>query len=318
MLASPGLKQTLITTAGSLIATALQNGRPPAVAAPSNEPTAVAAVTWVGLPDVIAQWRPVLRRLGFTLSLHSVFCHQSPQVTFTDKNNGPQQCELADLLIVVDEEVSGTIRDRRAVFVQAKMFSTGGTISITASSRDQLELYETWPLFTFVSGPYQKIARDFTAAGQPGSSGESGRYGGIDLPQKASLWENIVPSTTPAMRRGNGMELARFVAGMVVGDAAAGREAKAGGSDDWSMTVDEILSITAGQSVRLAASIGQGVSRPRGETSLIFVIRDTADFAASGLPLSPPSGDPPGDDTILASGPEGGISFVRLIFARAD
>jgi hypothetical protein len=317
MLASPGLKQNLITAAGSLIATALQNGRPPAVAKPCNEPTAVAAVTWVGLPDVVAQWRPVLRRLGFTLSLHSVFCHQSPQVSFNDKNNAPQLCELADLLIVVDEKVSGTIRDRRAVFVQAKMFS-GGKISITALSRDQLELYETWPLLTFVSGPYQKIARDFTATGQPGSSSESGRYGGIDLPQNAPLWENIVPSTTPAMRRGNGMELARFVAGMVVGDAAVGRAAKAGGSDDWSMTVDEILSITAGQSVWLAASIGKGVSRPRGETSPIFVTPNMADFAASSMPPAPPSGGPPGDDTILASGPEEGISFVRLIFARAD
>ena len=175
MLASSGLKGKLISAAGSSVANALRNGDPngnPAVAAPSNEPTAVGAVTWVAMPNVVAQWRPILLPLGFQVSLHSVFCHQSPQVEFTDRNGKRQQCELADLLIVVDESAAGTVRDRRAVFVQAKKFSASGVISISAASRDQLELYEFWPTFRFVSGPYRPIARDFTANGQPGLSTE--------------------------------------------------------------------------------------------------------------------------------------------------
>ena len=297
MLKSSGLKQNLINAAGRLVAAALQKGNPPAVASPSNEPTAVAAVTWVAMPDIVAQWRPVLRPLGFKIALHSVFCHQSPQVSFLDRSGKTQRCELADLLIVVDETASGAIQDRRAVFVQAKMFSASGVISISTASRDQLELYELWPSFSFVSGPYKPVPRDFAGSGQPGSSNESGRYGGIDLPPTAPLWEHIVPSTTPAMRRGNGIELAEFVAGMVVGDAGIGREALASGQDEWSMTVDEILSITAAQSVTLVASLGPGGTHPRGVTSL------------ASLGGSPPPDD---DSTLLAGGPDRGISFVHV------
>jgi hypothetical protein len=64
MLTSSGLKQNLINAAGSLVAAALHKGNPPTVAAPTNEPTAVAAVTWTAMPDVVAQWRPVLRPSG--------------------------------------------------------------------------------------------------------------------------------------------------------------------------------------------------------------------------------------------------------------
>jgi hypothetical protein len=310
MLTSSGLKQNLINAAGSLVAAALLKGNPPTVAAPKNEPTAVAAVTWVAIPDVVARWRPVLRPLGFQIALHSVFCHQSPQVRFVDQNGKTQQCELADLLIVVDETASGAIQDRRAVFVQAKMFSSNGVISISAASRDQLELYEYWPSFNFVSGPYKPVPRDFAGSGQPGSTNESGRYGGIDLPPTAPLWEQIVPSTNPAMQRGIGMELAEFVAGMVVGDAGIGREAQSSGNDDWSMTVDEILSVTAAQSVMLAASLGAGVPHPRGVTSLA---RDIGYISAKRT-LAGLFGDPPPDDgiTFIGRGPERGISFVHV------
>ena len=90
----------------------------------------------------------------------------------TGSRNG---ASFADLLIVVDKTASGAIRDRRAVFVQAEDFLSHGVISISATSRHQLELYEFWP-FSFVSGPYKPVARDFAASGQPGSSSESGRW----------------------------------------------------------------------------------------------------------------------------------------------
>lgn len=181
------------------------------------------------------------------------------------------------------------------MFVQAKIFSATGVISITPSSHDQLELYEFWHSFSFVSGPYSSVSRDFAASGQPGSSSKSGRYGGIDLPPTAPLWEHVVPSNHPPMGRGGGIELTEFVAGMVVGDAGVGREAQASGSDDWSMTVDEILSITAAQSVTLAASLGPGATRPRGVTTTALVGGRT----------------PPPDSTLLG-GADRGISFVHV------
>jgi hypothetical protein len=296
VLTSSGLKSNLITAAGSSVATTLRSGNPPTYKAPSDEPSAVAAVTWVAMPDVVALWRPVLRPLGFQISLHSVFCHGSPQVSFVDSSGNTQRCELADLLIVVDETASGAVRDRRAVFVQAKIFSAGGVISITAATRDQLELYEYWHSFSFVSGPYSPMSRDFTASAQPGLSSESGRYGGIDLPPTGPLWEQIVPSSSPSMRRGGGIELTEFVAGMVVGDASIGREAIASGTDNWSMTVDEILSVTAAQSVTLTAILGSGGTNPRGVTTTALV---------GGPPPTPP-------DSTLLGGADRGISFVHV------
>ena len=91
-----------------------------------------------------------------------------------------------------------------------------------ASSRDQLELYECWHSFSFVSGPYSSVSRDFAASRQPGSSGQSGRYSGIDLPPTAPLWEHIVPSSHSPMRRGGGIDLTAFVAGMVLETPALG------------------------------------------------------------------------------------------------
>lgn len=289
---------------GPAVVTALQNGNPPMIAAPTSEPTAVAAITWVAMPDLVARWRPVLRP-QFQIALHSVFCHQQPQVSFVDSTGSPQQCELADLLLVVDEVAGGKIRDRRAVFVQAKMFLPRGTISVPAAVKDQLELYEFWPSFQFVYGPYKPVPRDFAAAGQPGRSADSGRYGGIDLPPTAPLWEHVVPSTNPPMRRGSGVELAEFVTGMVVGDPSIGREAHASGHDDWSMTIDEILSITAAQSATLAASFGSGVQHSRGVTSLTLGAQTVAVLMGG-----PP---PPSDDvTLLGRCPERGLSFVHV------
>jgi hypothetical protein len=114
------------------------------------------------------------------------------------------------------------------------------------------------------------------------------------------------------MTRSSGVELAEFVAGMVVGDPSIGRGAHASGHDDWSMTIDEILSITATQSATLVASFGPGVQHPRGVTSLALDAHTVA--VLMGAP-------PPGDDvTLVGQGPERGLSFVhvRLIAVEGE
>jgi hypothetical protein len=45
------------------------------IAAPTNEPTAVAAVTWVATSTIAAAWSPLLRPHGLVAILHGVFCH---------------------------------------------------------------------------------------------------------------------------------------------------------------------------------------------------------------------------------------------------
>ena len=84
---------------------------------PTDEPEAVAAVVSVALPALTAAWKPLLAPQGLTAQIIGVFSHQSPYVTFTDSKGGPQQRELADLLLVVDDLTGGT-PDRRAQLIQ--------------------------------------------------------------------------------------------------------------------------------------------------------------------------------------------------------
>src|SRR5690349_11491931 len=88
--------------------------------APTTEPNAVAAIVSVGLPDAASGWSGVLKPMGYSVNVIGVFCHQTPMASFTDSSGNPQTRELADLLVVIDEKVSGSIQDRRAVLVQAK------------------------------------------------------------------------------------------------------------------------------------------------------------------------------------------------------
>ena len=60
------------------------------------------------------------------------------------------------------------------------------------------------------------------------------------------------------------------------------------------MTVDAILSITAAQSVTLAASLGPGVTHPRGVTTMALV------------------GWAPPPDSTFVGGADRGISFVHV------
>src|SRR5258706_7467198 len=107
----------LESAASPAITSALMHGGA-GVAAPTNEPAAVAALTWVGTPAIAAAWSPILRPLGLALAMQGVFCHGSPQASFSDSSGAPRSCVLADLVIVVDDSSSGTIHDRRALVVQ--------------------------------------------------------------------------------------------------------------------------------------------------------------------------------------------------------
>ena len=193
---------SLAKAAAPAITNALTSGGP-GVKAPTSEPTAVAAITWVATSAIAAAWSPILRPHGLVAVLHGVFCHGSPQVSFTDGSGTARTCELADLLIVADDCTSGSISDRRALLVQAKLFTTVRTISTSGTAAHQLDLYTRWPSFSFTSSAYTATARDFAASGCPGMTSESGRYGGIDLPSRPAVWEHLVP-TTAGMRAGTG------------------------------------------------------------------------------------------------------------------
>lgn len=106
--------------ADNTIRPVLSSGAPGMVATPTTEVGFIAAVVLGGVPAVAAAWGAILNSIGLRLSMVGVFCHQSPMVRFRSGGTN-HRCELADLLVVVDDITGGSIVDRRAVLVQAKM-----------------------------------------------------------------------------------------------------------------------------------------------------------------------------------------------------
>ncbi|WP_165191652.1 hypothetical protein [Caulobacter soli] len=208
-------------------------------AAPTNEPDAVAAVVSAGIPRAAAAWRPILGPLGRRADIVGIFTHCTPKVEFTDGAGDLQHCELADLLIVVDD-VTGASPDRRAMLVQAKQGAPPTKTLTESGDLVQLELLSTWPSFTFYQKPYFRADRDIGASGTPGRVSQSGEYGMIDLQARPPGWAHAAPANPLifAAQSTLGLLLARMVCG------AAGREVTIGGSDPWSDTVETLLQVT--------------------------------------------------------------------------
>ncbi|WP_339110008.1 hypothetical protein [Thioclava sp. GXIMD4216] len=100
---------------------------------PSNEVGFVAAVVRRGVSDIARAWSPLLLPHGLSVGVHGVFCHKSPEATFTDINGKTVKCELADLLVVVEDYLGGRPGRRWAALIQAKMAALGGGKTLTNS-----------------------------------------------------------------------------------------------------------------------------------------------------------------------------------------
>ena len=271
---------------------------------PNSEVGFVAAFVLAGVPAIAKAWRPILRTAGLSVQMAGVFIHQTPQVKFTDSRGIPRKCELADLLIVVDHLTSRGMGRRVAALVQAKMASPSGVTTLRSpGDMVQLELLSTWPPFTmprrFAPGP-----RDFSNCTHSGSLQDCGRYGLIS-PQSSPDWRQSAPSQTISS---GGMQLGTFAARMLgTGQTGFGREAT-GLADDWSRTVDELLTISGGTAFRHAASLG-GRRPLRGSVVTAFVI--DRDYFVLGRPLRrlPPFDTVPED---VEQNDSEGISFVHI------
>ena len=267
------------------------------VAKPHTEPMAVASLVLVGVHDIHQAWQKHLGPHGYKVSMTGVFCHNSPQVKFTDKAGQPQRCELADLLIVIDHQNAGRAVDRRASLVQAKIASGTGDIP-GAHTADQLELLMYWHPFTLPSA-YNQSPRDFKFPASPPTPIMSGSYGGIDLGQPNKLWTQVRPQLV--MNISNGCSLGEFLAAMSMGDSGFGREAivcpppaptqKPLKPEDWSATIAEMLKVTATSPFSLALSIRQ--RRPQRGVTMFGHIPDVfyssmSSAGGDGLTIEPP------------------------------
>lgn len=306
MLALTKREQLAIARATDVqIAHALLHGGGWLAKAPAGEVQAVAAIVSSGLPMSIVAWRAILAPLGLSATLHSVFCHSAPQVSFTDLRGGKRTCELGDLLIVVDHKAAAG-QDRMALLVQAKIMH-GGVIRISppgSTNLDwrQLDLYTRWPDFAFASPGYQpNRTYDLHDVAASYRASYSGRYGGIEL-NTPVRFDNFHPSTLmPSPGIGS---YGQALSGMLVG--RRGRRAVCGGTDDWSMLVDELLTVTFAKST--PASMG---SHSRGLTSF------SVSAGATGLITQGSAATPPLD----AAGEEwlqGPISVCHLTIEDGD
>ena len=299
---------TLETVANDEINSVLRTG---AISVQQSVPTGeagfVAAFVLGAVPAIAAVWKPLLKPHGLSVRMSGVFCHQTPIVSFTDRANVPRRCELADLLVVVDDLTSGTATTRRAVLIQAKMAqASGGQRLTTQGDVTQLDLFSYWPSFMLPPG-FAPGQRDFQNCSHPGLAVECGRYGLIDNPPNPAWHQHAPAVSMPA----GGDELGTFLARMMEGRSSYGREAT-GTRDDWSRTVDELMKVTAG----LAFTYSSGLKgrHPRGNSAVAFVIASD-DYPLVGWASGPPpTGGRP--EQAAEGPPSEGINLVHIGVTR--
>lgn len=273
------------------------------VPATAREPDYVEAVLKYAIPEIAAHWEPIFNHAGRSATFSAVFCHQSPIATYQDSNCNKHRCELADLLVVVDDTTRGALMRRRAVLIQAKMSKSQGRKTLSGvSDLTQLALYSTWPAFELGSG-FPSGLRDFSTCQHPGEDVDCGRYGLIGgLPL---LWRQ----QAPARKMRGGTQLGTFLARMVLNRYGYGREAT-GRADDWSRTVEDLMRITASRILRSPRTeqIGwRGVS--------VSILADSADAVGRRIGSADNEGGGSSgreNDLFEEEIPREGISFLHI------
>jgi hypothetical protein len=305
------LISSLATAADAAINNALLVGAP-GQSKPTGEVGFVAAVVIRGVSDIANAWAPLLRPHGLSVKMSGVFCHQTPRATFTDNHGKIVSCELADLLVVVEDNTGGRLGRRWASLIQAKMAAPGGGQTLVQpGDLRQLDLMSRWPSFTlpknFAPGP-----RDFATCRYHGKPLDCGRYGLIGG-QPSPNWHQQAPARVMPV---GGDRLGSFLARMVeTGQVGYGREAT-GLGDDWSRTVDELMTQTYSQLFTYAA--GFRGRRQRGHSTIAMAMSCPYDpfflWINSGGP--PPSGGRP--DELDDDERPTGISLLRIAIGSDD
>ena len=276
-----------------------------------SEVVAVEVMVRVGMHKVARKWRHTRHFPMAGLVLQTVFTHAAPKVGFTRRNGNAGSCELADLLIVIDDPFTAVPEDRRrAVLVQVKLQAPPAQFRLNrGNERVQFELLSGWPGFKFQASFYKPHTRDLKVG--PVKSAWSGEYGVIEQPQPGSWTQyHIIPgahfSATPPVI--GAVTLGNLLAGMLSGRNGYGRIAVPRSLDPWSETVDELLEVTFARPLR-----GSHPRSKRGRRSdLVF---SNCNCRVDGM--APPTDDigavPPSDVDDDEKWPDGAVNVVRLI-----
>lgn len=298
---------------------------------PSGEVSAVRTMTLDGFDEIAAAWSPIVKAHGYCIDLRAVFCHSSPQVTFKPvphpnypSGNDPRQCELADLLIVIDHvDRLKNVDDRRAVLVQAKILKDGA-VKPRGHEWVQHELLAWLAACKFVDHAYDPRIRKLDRMPLIGFPAQTAEYGGLDLNSSPPEWRHELTQTTAPWFH-SPVSLAAYLALMATGESSCGRDAVRGGADDWSFTVDELLRVTAARPITRRCGVA------RGNDNVVCFIADTSSLTSSananveaaygGRGRSSNGDDNGGEDFLdgtTPEWPEGPISSVHMTLGSID
>lgn len=260
----------LAASADAAIGLSLSKGAAGGVKAPRTEPGLVAAVVIDAIPAMAHAWRSHLQPLGLNIEISAVFTHQSPMVRFTSPANAAGRCELADMLVVIDDLRT---KSRTAALVQAKMAAGRGWVKICGyQNKLQLDLFQNWPPFDFEEKAYNLQQIDFNKSG--GAAG-SGLYGIIDRhwlsAPRVPSWKQLDPSAVPGATV-SAPTLGEFIVSML--GNKAGRDATLKHSpSDWARTVETLMKVTFNNRFHERRSLGVSAF-PRGNTTMAFLMGD--------------------------------------------
>ncbi|TBB21342.1 hypothetical protein ELH51_05900 [Rhizobium ruizarguesonis] len=301
---SSAVRHQMIAKARAAIDHGLVLGNPMGVRAPRTEPGLVAAVTTYAIPRIARDWRRILKPLRTQFEVSAVFTHQAPKVRFASGIKARATCELADLLIVVDDARTGR---RQAALIQAKMAGQRGTVQISRQQdKLQLELFQKWPRFDFEEPIYNLAGVDFHSGG---SAAECGRYGVIDRHLiSPPIWSQMPPSTVPGKTLGAPM-LADFIVGLV--SNRVGREATPSLASDWSKTVEALMTVTYGRFSHQRQSLGP-LAFPRGNTTQAFLLQGSVIQTSISTDGLLPVDAEPEPVFIDEEPPNGALSVIRI------
>ncbi|MEI8395040.1 MAG: hypothetical protein WCF85_09920 [Rhodospirillaceae bacterium] len=318
----PGLIPSLAGAANAEIDRAMASPNPIWIGKyPNDEVSFVAAFVLFGVAGVAGSWNKILNPLGLQVVSSGVVCHgRYTEAVFTDALGRKMRCELADLLVVIDDNAS-TPNKRMAVLVQAKMADSGGGKHIKdVGDLKQHELLSKWPPFTLPKKNFDSRTRDFCTCAFPGKPLDCGWYGLIK-DQPSPEWHQQAPAISmPA----GGDKLGTFLANMAASQPDYGREAAVSGrGDDWSFTVDELLRVTGSKGILFSHKPGLVGRHPRYISafgvhgrSIAMIWSDHAILVPHHFYGMPPFGGAPDDSD--GEPPEGGMSIAYFSISRKD
>lgn len=177
----------------------------------------------------------------YQFSVHSVFCHQCPKVTFfNEKENENECCELGDVLFVYDEQNE---KEGNALLLQAKKAKTK-KFRVGKKEKKQLDLYKYWFEFSYQNQRFstekRKIERGDSFSGAQYllmiPNYNNGDLYHCGLPNEI---ENESPKIFPLLAE----SLIKLMTGETGGKYDRSISDVAPVSDDWSRVIHDLLKI---------------------------------------------------------------------------